>query len=372
MKVKVKKDQLSKILSRTQNIVSRKSTMPILSNVLIESEGNNLIVSATDLEVSLTCRIPAEGNGKTSVCTNARSLFDVVKELPTEEVTLGLEKEKPVTIESGKASFQILTADPEEFPQLPKADSSKSSVFPAKVLSEMIGKIYYAMSTDEMRYNLNGVFLETIEEKGAKLLRMVATDGHRLSMIDREIKSKEVVPLKKGVILPRKGVLEMRNLLEGFDGDVKLAVSESNAILEMPETTLFMRLVSGDFPNYRQVIPKDNDKKMTVSKDELRSTLRRVSVLSSGKTKCVKFEFKGDVVELSSSNPEMGEAREELSIKYEGDPLTIGFNARYFMDVLDVASSDDVTVEMKTELTPGLVKFEDDEYFMAAIMPMRI
>lgn len=373
MKINIGKEHLVKNVSRVQNVVGRKSTMPILSNLLLEGEGKNLTLSATDLEVSLRSQVEADVQGKGKVCVNARTFFDIVKELPTSEVVLSQEKEGYLHIESGKAHFQILTVNADEFPQLPPEKAAEKGVtLPASTLHEMIEKIHYAMSGDEMRYNLNGVYCETYADSGKKLLRMVATDGHRLSLIDRPLESKKSLDLKGGVILPRKGVLEIKSLLEEVEGEVTLSIHDSNAMIKAGDTTIFMRLISGEYPNYKQVVPSDNNKRLVVGKDQLFSTLKRISILSGGKTKCVKFDLKPGTAELTCSNPELGDAREEIGVNYEGDPLAIGFNARYFMDVLEVAAKEKVRVELKTELSPGLVKIEGDEYFLAAVMPMRI
>jgi DNA polymerase III subunit beta len=372
MKIAIGKDPLVKNLSRVQNIVGRKSTMPILSNVLLEGEGKTLTVSATDLEVSLRSQLAANVARGGRICVNARTLFEIVKELPTDDVTLSQEKEGYLFIESGKAHFQILTVNPDEFPQLPSDKvAEKGASLAAATIHDMIHKIHYAMSSDEMRYNLNGVYVENISEGGKRVLRMVATDGHRLALIDRPLEGKKF-EIKSSAILPRKGVMEIRSLLEGYEGEVQFTIQDSNAILRAGETTLFMRLISGEYPNYKQVIPTDNNKRLVVGKEQLHGTLKRVSVLSGSKTKCVKFDLRAGAAELSCSNPEMGDAREEIPVNYEGDPLCIGFNARYFMDVLEVAGEKNVRVEMKTELSPGLVKIEGDEDFLAAVMPMRI
>ena len=368
MEFKAKRGDFLATLYWTQGIVERRNTMPILANVLIETTKGDIRLTATDLEVGVRGRLDGEVAHEGAITVNAKKLYEIVREAPEETLQLKRLENDWVEVKSGKSVFKIVGMDAREFPQFPKFEKEQLSTVPAKFLREMIERTIFSVSTDETRYSLNGVFAE---EAGSGKLRMVATDGHRLALIEREIGS---LSLEKGVILPRKGLTEVRKLLEGGeDGVLSLGFKENMGLVVKDDVELFMRLIEGDFPDYSKVIPKDNEEVVKIDKDEFLHALRRVSILSSERYKGVKMELKEGKLAISANNPDLGEAVEEVDIDYEGKPLTVGFNARYLLDVLVVLEAGgEVELAFKDALSPSLLKKGGDDGYLYVIMPMRL
>jgi DNA polymerase III subunit beta len=375
MELKIATSELSKALGRSQGIVEKKSTMPILSHVLLEAKKDQLIVSATDLDLAVSsehsegCEVLKEG----ALAVSARHLYDIVRAMPEQQVTLKKGHNNYLELRSGPSEFRIVGLPAEDFPAMPRFEKVPFGDIDAKALLDMVERTFFAVSTDETRYNLNGVYFEP----SAEVLRLVATDGHRLSLVER--KAGAAFGLKKGVILPKKGLQELRKLLAeaaeaSVEGETKLGFVENSAIVRRPGVTLSMRLIEGLFPDYRQVIPKPGDRAVKLGRDRFQETLRRVSLLSTDKAHAVKLELSKGILKVTSQNPDLGEAKEEVPVDYEGEPLKIGFNARYILDVLAVVQSKDVSFELADDLSPGVLRGADeaDQGFTAVVMPMRI
>jgi DNA polymerase-3 subunit beta len=350
-----------------QTIVERRHTMPILANVLLEAEGKAVRLTATDLEVGVRSRLDAEVVANGAITLNAKKLYEIAREAPEESLRLRRLDNDWVEIRSGKAVFKVVGMDAREFPQFPAFSVQEGAALPAGTLLEMIGHTLFAVSTDETRHNLSGVYLE--EREGGKL-RMVATDGHRLALIEKAIGP---LGLEKGVILPRKGLLELKKLLEeSEEGLVSVAFRDGMGFVTRDPVELFMRLVDADFPDYTKVIPANNPHQVRVSQGALLQALRRVSIVSNERYRGVRVEFKPGRMGVSASNPDLGEAVEEVEAEYEGKPLVIGFNARYLIDVLAVLGEGEVRMSLKDEVSPGLVRREGDEEYLYVVMPMRL
>jgi DNA polymerase-3 subunit beta len=368
MEFKARREDFLAALYWTQGIVERRNTMPILVNVLIESVKGDIRVTATDLEVGVRGGLEGDISREGAVTLNAKKLYEIVREAPEETLQVKRLENEWVEIRSGKSVFKIVGMDAREFPEFPKFEREKLSSTPAKIIKEMVEKTIFSVSTDETRYSLNGVFVEEVE-RGK--VRMVATDGHRLALIEREIGS---IGLEKGVILPRKGLAEVKKLLEGEgDGLVSVGFKENLGLVVKDNVELFMRLIDGDFPDYSKVIPQDNPQVVHVEQDELLHALRRVSILSSERYKGIKMEVGDSKLSISANNPDLGEAVEEIDIDYRGRALTVGFNARYLIDVLAVlGNGGEIKIELKDELSPGLIKKGGDEGYLYVVMPMRL
>jgi DNA polymerase-3 subunit beta len=368
MEIKAKRGDLLAALYWTQSIVERRNTMPILANVLIECQKGTIRVTATDLEVGVRGEVEGEIAKEGTVTVNAKKLYEIIREVPDEQVRLKRLENEWVEIRSGKSVFKIVGMDAREFPQFPKFDDNGLSTTPAPILRGMIERTIFAVSTDETRYSLNGVFVE--QGEGGKV-RMVATDGHRLAFEEQNLGS---LGIKKGVILPRKGVAEVKKALETSDeGVVSIGFQENMGLLIRDKLELFMRLIDGDFPDYTKVIPKGNPNTAVVEHNELQQALKRVSILSSERYKGIKMEFLDGKIAISANNPDLGEAVEEIEADYKGKPITIGFNARYLMDVLAVLSGDgDVNIELKDELSPSIIRKVGKEGYLYVLMPMRL
>ncbi|MFO1518183.1 MAG: DNA polymerase III subunit beta [bacterium] len=373
MEFKIKRNEFLNALSWTQSVVERKTTMPILSNVLLEVKPKAVQITATDLEVGVITQVNAEVIQEGKICVPAKSLYDIVKEIPLEEIKIRAKEQGRLEVSAGKSHFRIVGLPPEEFPNLPLPDEKQWYPLEAKGLQGMLDKTLHAISTDESRYNLHGVFLERV---GEKALRMVATDGHRLSYVDREVS--QPMKLTKGVIIPKKAVHELKRLVgeSGAEGDVQeavqLTIDGRNLIARRGGVTLVARLIDGDFPDYQRVIPKLQEKALMVDRQTLMGALRRVSLLISDRSRGIKFSLSSGLLELSTSNPDLGEAREEIGVDYKGDHLKIGFNARYFLDVLGSMDDEKVAVELNGEVGPCVLRSASDKGFLSVIMPMRI
>jgi len=370
MEIKISRNEFLKGLSLVQGIVERKTTMPILANVLLEGKGRGLILTATDLEVGVTSTLPAEVVKEGKIAVHARGLYDIVRELPEEPIHLTVGENLWVEIACGRAKFKIVGLSPTEFPALPKKAEGVSLRIDGNTIEEMIEKTAFAMSTDETRFNLNGIYLEQAKEGDGNTLRMVATDGHRLSIIEREVKGKWKLP--KGVIVPRKGILELKRLIGGKDGPLDLSIDEKHVVATNGETTLIIRLIDGQFPPYKQVLPSQTKRTIGVERQSILQVLKRVSILSVDRSRGVKFSFSPKNLEVSTSNPDFGEAREELTITYKGEKFEIGFNARYFIDVLNVLPDEQAELQMGDDTTPCVLKSEKDKGFTHIVMPMRL
>ena len=376
MELQIGRDEFNQALYRAQGIVEKKSTMPILASVLLEATqgegGGRLRVSAFDLEIGVTGTHPAEVVKTGAVAIKHKELYDIVRALPEKTVVMRREANNRVKITSGAAEFNIVGQPAEDYPPFPRAEKVSFVAVEPTALLEMIEKTQFAISADETRHNLNGVFFET--EAGS--VRMVATDGHRLALVQRPIEGN--FNMKKGVIVPRKGLFELRRLLgEEGTGACELGFTETSGVFRRGELTMVMRLIDGIFPDYMQVIPKEADRTVTVDRPRLLETLKRMSLLSSDRsTNAVKFELLTDILRVSSQNPDLGDAKEEIPVTYGGQPMQIGFNARYLMDVLSVVDSAQMNVELCDELSPGVLKPTGDAgvgtRYTAVIMPMRI
>ena len=374
MELQIGTDEFSRALYRAQGIVEKKSTMPILASVLLEAtEDGRLRVSAFDLEIGVTSTHPCEVRKGGSVALKHKELYDIVRALPEKVVVMRREANNRVRLTSGAAEFNIVGQAAEDYPPFPRAEKVNFVPVEPSTLLEMIEKTQFAISADETRHNLNGVFFETGEENS---VRMVATDGHRLSLVQRTLEGQ--FNLKRGVIVPRKGLLELRRLLsEDQTGICELGFTDTSGVFRRGDVTMVMRLIDGTFPDYMQVIPKEADRTVTVDRPRLLDTLKRMSLLSSDRsTNAVRFELQEGSLKVTSQNPDLGDAKEEIPVTYKGLPMQIGFNARYLMDVLQVVDAEQMKVELCDELSPGVLKPAGDPgpgaRYTAVIMPMRI
>ncbi len=368
MKFRINNESLLQGLGRIQAIVERRGTLPILSNVLIKAHSDGLTLAATDLEVGVVSTHPAEIEQAGSVTLAAKKLFEIVRELDESEVHVALENGARVSIECGSARFSLLSISPEEYPTIPGADGVTFVELESSLLGEMIDRTLYATSTDETRYNLNGVYMELTEDSR---IRFVATDGHRLAKVDKTPPN-PVAFLEKGIIVPRKGVGEIRKLCDESDGVVELGLGEGFLIVRRPGLLLSSRLIDGEFPDYRQVMPSDFRIRLVVDRERLTHALRRIALLTHERSRGFRFALEKGEIELSASNPDLGEAREVLPVDYTGDRFESGFNARYMLDALSAMTSKEVSLELVDELAPAQIRPADDTDYLAVVRPMRM
>ena len=370
MNFTIEKEVFLKGLARIQGIVEKRNTIPVLSNVLLEGTDGELCLTATDLEVGMQSTYPAKIRKPGKITVSAKKLYEIIKELPDNEISFNAKENCWIEVQCGKALFNIVGLSADEFPNFPKPDKTDFIDLKSSLCKEMIEKTFFAVSQDESKYNLNGIFCQVQEDTNQ--LRLVATDGHRLSMIDKTIEKTENEQLNRGVILPRKGILELKKLAEEGEGNLQLGFMDNNAVVSKDQTVIIMRLVDGEFPDYGRVIPKTNEQKASIAVDPFLHALRRMIIVSSEKSRGVKMNLKENLLEVSSSNPELGDAREELDIEYQGPELSVGFNARYLLDILQVQDQERINIILKDNLSPGLIKPADEDGYLAVIMPMRL
>ena len=368
MKFEIDRGELLRGLGHIQGIVERRGTLPILANALVQARKEGLVLSATDLEVGVVGTHPAKVETEGTATLAARKLYEIVRELEDSPVRVSLEDGSRVQIICGPARFSLLSISAEEYPSLPSAEGVEFVGLEAALLAEMIDRSLYAASTDETRYNLNGIF---IEQADGDRIRFVATDGHRLAKIEKALAAK--VPfLDKGIIVPRKGMGEIRKLCEETDGTVEIGLDEGFLMVRRPGLLLSSRLIDGEFPNYRQVIPKDQRIRLVIERERLLHGVRRMALVAHERSRGFKLSLRDGELELSTSNPDLGEARETLQVDYQGERLEAAFNARYVLEALGAMSSKEVVLELLEEMAPAQIRPADDADQIAVIMPMRL
>ncbi len=375
MYVEIEKKKLLTALSRTQSIVEKKTSMPILVHVLFEvTDRNTLKVFATDLEVSLIDEIELIKSKPGMVAVSAKNLFEIVRELADEPISISKKQNNYLEIKQNKSHFNIVGMAAEEYPVFPSYKSQEFTKFDVSLLLDMIEKTVFCVSTDETRYHLNGVYFERKQDGKNTKFKMVAMDGHRLSLVEKTVE--ESLPeagFKAGVIIPRKGLAEITKALQtAQDKTCEFAVEGAQFVFKIDQLVLMVRLIEGRYPNYQQLIPQVTPNSLRIRREDLIASLRRVSLLSNQKYKGVTFQFQGQKLEITSNNPELGDAKEEVEIRYEGKEIKIGFNARYVLDVLNSVNDDEVRIDLNDQMSPGLIRPNNDNNYTCVVMPMRI
>jgi DNA polymerase-3 subunit beta len=368
MEFRIQKAEFLKGLYPAQGIADRKSTLPILANVLLRSDGKDrVLIAATDLTVGISAELPARVEKEGGMTLGARHLFDIVKSLPGEDVALRRADNNWAEIRGGKAEYKLVGMADRDFPKLPNHREVEFARLDAAILRDMIAKTLFSASTDETRYHLNGVLFES----DGKRARMVSTDGHRLSKVEREFTGGP--KLAQGVILPRKGVQEIARILEGHDGPCEMGFHQGHCFVRLGPLALSAKLIDAQFPPYEAVIPKQQDKAVIVGRSGLLDALRRISIMASDRTFGIKLGIAKGSLTIASDNPDLGEAREEIDAEYAGADLTIGFNARYLIDVVSQIDDEEVRIELGGELDAGVLRPGNAKNdYLGVIMPMRI
>ena len=374
MKLTISRGELLTGFQRVQGVVEKRNTMPILSNILFEAKGDQVVLFATDLEIGIRGTYKAEVAQPGGVTVSARKLYEIVRELPEGTVTITSGDNHAVGIEAGKSEFKVLGLPPQEFPAMPTVESEPLMPVDRKILSELIRKTAFAAGDNNARYILNGLLVTLFMKEKKQAIRFVGTDGHRLAVIERPLGDGrgKGFSAEQTAIVPKKAAMEIKKLLDENEETPEIGLSKNQMIFRRGSLLLLARLMEGSYPNYQQVIPKENDKRVVVKKAELEGALRRVSILSREKTSAIKLALEPDSITLSSSNPEMGEAKETIEAKFGQEGLTTGFNARYFLDILAAMDSDEVVLEFKDALSPCLVRQPGDPDYLCVVMPMRV
>jgi DNA polymerase-3 subunit beta len=372
MKVTVERAQLLKSLGHVHRVVERRNTIPILANVLIRAERAKLGLKATDLDLEVNETIAAEVSPAGSATVPAHMIYDIVRKLPEgAQVVLEATGDRAVmTIRAGRSRFTLQTLPESDFPDLNAGDMTHSFSIPAADLKRMIDKTQFAISTEETRYYLNGIYLHAAASGKTEMLRAVATDGHRLAQYEIALpKGAKGMP---GVIVPRKTVGEVRRLIDDNDGEVAIELSQSKIRFSLGDVVLTSKLIDGTFPDYQRVIPAGNDKELKVDKKEFEAAVDRVSTVASERGRAVKLALSGGKLTLSVTNPDSGSATEEIEVDYDSDALDIGFNSRYLLDIAGQIEGETALLKLADPGSPTLIQDKDAKGALYVLMPMRV
>jgi DNA polymerase-3 subunit beta len=368
MNLTITKEQIISGLQAVQNVVSTRTTLPVLSNALLRADGERLELTATDLDVTISCGVEAKVKRPGASTVPVKRLFGIVRELGNSEIEIEVDEKHVCSIRSGPSFYRINGLGADEFPPLPTFKEDKKIVLPQQTLRGMMKKTSFAISTDESRYVLNGIFLSLKDHK----MTMVATDGRRLALVDEEV---DVAESSQGdFIVPAKAVNELNRLLQD-KGEVELHYAENQASFTLRDEKgssilIITKLIEGTYPNYRQVIPSETKERISLMREEFLHALRRAEIMTSEKANSVKMSFGKNKLEITANSPDVGEAKESLAINYKGNEMAIAFNPKYLIDPLNALSNDEVFIELIDELSPGVFKINGP--FLYVVMPMRL
>ena len=368
MNLTIAKEQLISGLQAVQNVVGARTTLPILSNVLLRAEGERLELTATDLDVTISSSVEAKVKKPGATTVPVKKLFGIGRELPSSEIDIEVDDKNVCSVRAGASFYKINGLAAAEFPPLPKFKDDRKVVLLQETLKRMLKKASYAISTDESRYVLNGIFISLKDHK----MTMVATDGRRLALVDEEV---EIIDKNQGeFIVPAKAVNELNRLLQDA-GEVEVRYAENQASFNLRDdkgsgVLIITKLIEGNYPNYRQVIPGEVKERVSVVREEFLHALRRAEIMTSEKSNSVKLAFGKNNLAITANSPEVGEARESLAINYKGKEMAIAFNPKYLIDPLNALTDDEVFIELIDELSPGVLKINGP--FLYVVMPMRL
>lgn len=365
MEILVTKEDLLKGLHLVNGVIEQKKTLPILANFLIETAENKVLLAGTDLEVGIKKTVPVTVLKTGGTTLSARRLYEIIRELPDSQISIKVSESDVATIECGRALFKIKGTAKDEFPTLPKIEGKEHLNINQKTLAQMVKKTVFAASTDETRYTLTGILFQIKND----VLKMVATDGHRLAIIKKVVEAKGQ---EQEMILPKKALLEAIKLDDGAEENIKIHFLENKIIFVRGEALLFTRIIEGQFPDYEGVIPQEVERKIILKKEDLVGALRRTSTMISERTIPTKVTISKGKLTVLCTNPDLGEAKEDLEVNAPGEDLTIGYNARYLLDVLGAIEQENIELGVTNAVSPSTIRGEGDEDYLCVVMPMRI
>ena len=369
--IKIAKETIFPILSQIQGILEKRSTLPIFSNILIKTDKKDQIkIYASDSELSFLVQLPVQTLKEGSVVLSGKKLFEIVRELDKDHFELSVGKNQQVHIKQGSSLFRINGLNPDDFPSFPVLKQKKKQVFLVGDILEAIEKTLYCVSLDESRYHLTGVYLEQNSSK----YRFVATDGHRMSFLDVKGGGKNE-DLEQGIIIPRKGLQELRKMLAGADKkeEVEISIEKPRLLAQFKNQSLNIRLIEGQYPKYKSLLPKQKGQEIIISTTDFLSALKRISVLTSARFKGVNFTFKKNKLSIDFSHPEVGEAEEKLACEYQGEELKVRFNSKYILDILNsIQEEEKIKILLKDSRSPGLIQAYSKDDYVCLVMPMKL
>jgi DNA polymerase-3 subunit beta len=372
MKVTIERASLLRSLGHVHNVVERRNTIPILANVLLEAEDGDLALTATDLDLVIVERVGAEISQAGACTAPAHTLHDIVRKLPEgAQIELSLADDgSRLKLVSGRSVFALATLPREDFPAMAEGELPHRFELAANELKRIIDKSRFAISAEESRHYLNGIYLHAAENDGVSILRAVATDGHRLAQVETPLP--EGAAEMPGVIVPRKTVTELRKLIDETDSAVSIAVSDSKVRFAFDQAVLTSKLIDGTYPDYKRVIPHGNDKILEVGRKEFAEAVDRVSTISTEKSRAVKLSLDQGRLQISASSPDSGSASEELSVAYDAPEIEIGFNSRYLLDIASQIDGENARFALADAVSSTLVRDGSDESALYVLMPMRV
>jgi len=370
----ISRDDFLAGLSSLQNVTGKKGTIAILANVLIESQSDSLRLTATDLEIGIRNTVPAEILSPGSITLPAKKLFEIVRESGGEQIHVELTENNWARISSDSADYKLAGMPIDDYPAFPDYEEQNTVSLKSDLLKNLIEKTIFSVAQEgESQFTLTGILVERDLSEGKKNLRMVSSDGHRLSLIESEVDN-EISQLKmeRTILIPKKGMQEIRKLCE-TKNEVQFSFEEKQAVVKTDNSLIIVRLMNGDFPDYKNIIQiVKKDKYFELDKLKLMTSLKRMNLFTEDRFNAVRFDIKNNKIILSSQSTDIGSAKDEIDISYSGDPLTLGFNGKYFIETLQVMSSDTIQLYISSEESPCMIKGQDDPGFMSIIMPMKI
>ena len=371
MKFKISRSIFFKTLSHLQGIVDKKNSLPILANILIEAKNNELILSSTDMDISIIEKIKCNVMEDGATTINSQILYDIVRKIDdNSEIELISNNGKLLTLRSEGSRFSLACLPKEDYPLIEKDNSGLDIILNSKILFKLIDKTKFAISNEETRYFLNGLYFNITNEENKNIVTLVGTDGHRLAKFSHQID--EQIDQVSGVIIPKKTIYELSKLLSEIDSDVKISISSNKIVFIINEIIFISKLIDGSFPDYKRVIPKDNTNVLIINRDKLLSAVDRVSTIANEKSPVIKFKLLQNVLNLNTINNESSSASEDLIIDYKGDEIEIGFNSKYIMDLVNNLDDTEISINLKDNTSPVIAQENSNTNLVYVLMPMRV
>lgn len=372
MKITVKKGDLLPVLSKIQGLTGRKTNLAITTNLLIKTMDPGLSICATDLETGFEGFYPAEVKSEGTIAINARKFYEIVRDFPSDDIGLNEIENHWIEIGNEHVEYHIVGMNPDDFPEIPKMEAVEFFDLDSRALARMIERaVIVSGASDDKRAHIIGVFAERISEADQKIFRLVSTDGSRLSKADYIFDKEAEFPTGSGVMIPKKGLIEVNKFLDS-DGSVQIGFKDNNLIIKKESETLIIRLLEGTFPEYADIIMKNGGNEIFMDRQLFLMMLKRMSILSSDDYKGVIFNFSDDKLIITSTNPDIGESKEDMAIEFNGEPINVMFNPRFFIDTLGVMDDEKIVVTLVNEEKPCFIEGEKDKTYLSVIMPMRI
>ena len=371
MEIKIDREQLYKCVSRVQSIIERKSNMPILSTVLLSAKASEIHISATDLELGFQQVMPAEVVQEGNVTISGRKLFEILKESKAPTFNIQEKEDNWVFLSDGVARFNLACLPADEYPTITEPEEVSTVELDGETFSDMINKTIYSATREDAGFKLSGIFMQKVDQNDTPVLRMVATDGHRLSMVDTPIPELYSIEIGDGIMIPKKGMTEL-NKMASEGGKLQIGFKDKNCVARRGSVLLLIRLLDSKFPDYTAVIPEKSTYIINVERILLLDAMRKMLILSNERYRAVKIVLEENTLDLISTNPDLGEVQEKINIEYKGNHLEAGFNPQYFLDILQPMKSETIHLGFSDSTKPCLLTGDDDPGFLGLLMPMRL